>query len=64
MHELDRVGTLGAVDRELVAGLHPAGEPTPPAVLAQCLTLGRREDLAVSIGGYGSGQLSVVLTYA
>ncbi len=45
-------------------GLHPAGEPTPPAVLAQCLTLGRREDLAVAIGGYGSGQLSVVLTYA
>jgi hypothetical protein len=44
--------------------MHAVGEPTPPPVLAQCLTLGRREDLAVTIGGYGSGQLSVVLTHA
>jgi hypothetical protein len=41
--------------------LHPAGPPLPPAVRAQALTLGRREDLAVEIAGYGSGALSVVL---
>jgi hypothetical protein len=42
--------------------LHAAGAPLPPAVLVQCLTLGRREDLTVEIGGYGSGVLSMVLT--
>jgi hypothetical protein len=41
--------------------LHPAGGPVPPDVLAKTLTLGRREDLAVEIAGYGSGRLSVVL---
>ena len=41
--------------------LHPAGLPLPPAVRAQALTLGRREDLAVEIAGYGAGALSVVL---
>ena len=44
--------------------LHPAGTPTPVNVLAQCLTLGRREDLAIGIAGYGAGSFSVVLTYA
>lgn len=43
--------------------LHPAGAPIPPHVLGQCLTLGRREDLAVDIGGYGSGSFSIVLTF-
>lgn len=41
--------------------LHPAGAPLPAAVRAQALTLGRREDLAVDIAGYGSGRISVVL---
>lgn len=42
--------------------LHPAGTPIPTPVLVNCLTLGRREDLTISISGYGSGALSVVLT--
>lgn len=41
--------------------LHPAGGAIPPAVIAQALTLGRREDLAVDVAGYGPGRLSVVL---
>jgi hypothetical protein len=40
---------------------HHIGNPLPGDVLARALTLGRREDLAVEIGGYGSGRLSVVL---
>lgn len=42
--------------------LHPAGPPLDPATRMLSLTLGRREDLAVDIAGYGSGLLSVVLT--
>lgn len=42
--------------------VHPAGVPTPPHLLAHCLTLGSREDLTVQIAGYGTGALSVVLT--
>jgi hypothetical protein len=41
--------------------LHPAGEPLPPMVRAQALTLGRREDAAIEIAGYGKGRLSVVM---
>lgn len=41
--------------------LHPAGPPLDPTVRIQSLTLGRREDLQVEIGGYGNGLLSVVL---
>jgi hypothetical protein len=41
--------------------LHPAGPPLDPSVRISVLTLGRREDLAVDIGGYGAGLLSVVL---
>jgi hypothetical protein len=41
--------------------VHHAGIALPPQVLAQSLTLGRREDLAVDVAGYGSGRLSVVL---
>ena len=41
--------------------VHPAGQPLPPALLAQALTLGRREDFLIDIGGYGSGHVSVVL---
>jgi hypothetical protein len=40
---------------------HHVGAPLPHDVLARALTLGRREDLAVEIGGYGRGRLSVVL---
>jgi hypothetical protein len=41
--------------------LHPAGEPLPPMVRAQALTLGRREDTTIDIAGYGNGRLSVVM---
>jgi len=41
--------------------LHAAGDPLPGSVLVQALTLGRREDLEVEVGGYGRGRLSVVL---
>lgn len=41
--------------------VHHAGVPVPPDVLARSLTLGRREDLAVDVAGYGSGRLSVVM---
>lgn len=40
---------------------HHVGTPVPHDVLARALTLGRREDLAVEVGGYGAGRLSVVL---
>ncbi len=42
--------------------VHHAGSPVPGDVLARALTLGRREDLAAEVAGYGSGRLSVVLT--
>lgn len=41
--------------------VHHAGAPVPPDVLARALTLGRREDLAVEVHGYGSGRLAFVL---
>jgi hypothetical protein len=41
--------------------VHHIGAPLPPDILAKALTLGRREDLAVDVAGYGSGRLSVVL---
>lgn len=41
--------------------VHHTGTALPPDVLARSLTLGRREDLAVDVPGYGSGRLSVVL---
>lgn len=41
--------------------VHHIGNPVPGDVLARALTLGRREDLAIQIGGYGAGRLSVVL---
>lgn len=42
--------------------LHRAGDPLPPDLLARCLSLGRREDLSIDIGGYGTGACSVILT--
>lgn len=41
--------------------LHPAGPPLDPQLRVSTLTLGRREDLAVSITGYGDGACSIVL---
>lgn len=41
--------------------LHAAGWALPDEARAAALTLGRREDLAMEIGGYGPGRLSVVL---
>lgn len=41
--------------------VHHAGLALPGDILAKSLTLGRREDLAVDVAGYGSGRLSVVL---
>lgn len=41
--------------------VHHVGAPVPHDVLARALTLGRREDLAIQVGGYGAGRLSVVL---
>lgn len=41
--------------------VHHIGNPLPGDVLVKALTLGRREDLAVEVAGYGSGRLSAVL---
>ena len=41
--------------------LHAAGSPIPPNVQPLMLTLGRREDLELTIAGYGPGRLSVVI---
>lgn len=41
--------------------VHHAGIAVPGDILVKALTLGRREDLAVDVPGYGSGKLSVVL---
>jgi hypothetical protein len=41
--------------------VHHAGAPVPGDVLVKAVTLGRREDLAVQVAGYGSGRLSYVL---
>ncbi len=40
---------------------HHIGNPLPGDVMVKAVTLGRREDLAVTVAGYGSGRLSVVL---
>lgn len=40
---------------------HHIGNVLPGDVMVKALTLGRREDLAIEVGGYGSGRLSVVL---
>lgn len=41
--------------------MHPAVGAPPPEARARVLALGRREDLAVQVAGYGEGRLSVVL---
>lgn len=50
----------GAVHVRLL-DLHPAGSPIPPAVHVRLVPLGRREDLEVTVAGYGTGRLSVVV---
>lgn len=52
---------VDGADHLRLHALHPAGPPLDPQLRISALTLGRREDLAVDIGGYGSGALSVVL---
>jgi hypothetical protein len=42
--------------------MHAAGEPLPADPRARALTLGRRLDLAVGVGGYGAGRFSMVLS--
>jgi hypothetical protein len=41
--------------------VHHIGTPLPPEILARTLTLGRREDLRIEVGGYGEGRFSLVL---
>jgi hypothetical protein len=52
---------VGQADHLRLYDVHHAGAPLPPDILVKSLTLGRREDLAVDVAGYGSGRLSVVL---
>ncbi|KRC59706.1 MULTISPECIES: hypothetical protein [unclassified Nocardioides] len=52
---------VAGADHLKLHALHPAGPPLDPQLRISTLTLGRREDLAVSIAGYGDGVLSVVL---
>ncbi|WGY01184.1 hypothetical protein QI633_21925 [Nocardioides sp. QY071] len=52
---------VAGADHLRLHALHPAGPPLDPQVRISTLTLGRREDLAVDIAGYGAGLLSVVL---
>ena len=56
------VFNVPGADHLRLHALHPAGPPLDPQVRLQTLTLGRREDLSVDIGGYGVGALSVVLS--
>jgi len=50
----------GAVHVRLL-DLHAAGTTIPPQVQSRMLTLGRREDLEVTLPGYGTGRLSIVI---
>ncbi len=42
--------------------VHEAGVAAPQDVQARAMVLGQREDLEIAIAGYGSGQLSIVLS--
>lgn len=55
------VFNVPGADHLRLHALHPAGPPLDPQVRMHTLTLGRREDLAVDIAGYGAGLLSVIL---
>ena len=65
LHEiLNVVGTLfnrpGSPPTRLTA-MHAPGDPVPPRVATQAGSTGNRLDMTVSIPGYGSGQMSLVL---
>ena len=44
-----------------LADLHPVGADLPHETKMACYSLGRREDHAVSVDGYGGGRLALVL---
>ena len=52
---------VAGADHVRLHELHPAGAPMPQHLWAHALTLGRREDVAVDIGGYGKGRLGIIL---
>ncbi|GAA3660593.1 hypothetical protein GCM10022237_20550 [Nocardioides ginsengisoli] len=52
---------VAGADHLRLHALHPAGPPLDPQLRISTLTLGRREDLRVEVGGYGAGSLSIVL---
>jgi hypothetical protein len=52
---------VAGADHLRLHALHPAGPPLDPQLRISTLTLGRREDLRVDVGGYGAGALSIVL---
>lgn len=56
------VFNMPGADHLKLHALHPAGPPLDPQIRLLTLTLGRREDLAVDVAGYGTGLLSVILT--
>ncbi len=41
--------------------VYHTGDPVPPLILGKAFTLGQREDLNVSVTGYGPGRVSLVL---
>lgn len=41
--------------------VYPAGAPLDPNIRMRTMTLGRREDLEVTIAGYGTGRFSIVV---
>lgn len=51
----------GAAHVRLYA-VHDAGVAAPQDVQARAMVLGQREDLEVSVAGYGTGLLSIVLS--
>jgi hypothetical protein len=44
-----------------LAAMHAPGDPVPPRVASQAAGTGNRLDTTVTIRGYGSGQMSVVI---
>ncbi|HWJ81092.1 MAG TPA: hypothetical protein VNS55_02545 [Nocardioides sp.] len=55
------VFNVPGADHVRLHDVQPAGPTPDPQLRIRTLTLGRREDLAVEIAGYGPGRLSVVL---
>ena len=65
LHEVLNVSAalfnVGASPHVRLHLVHPAGHPLPADLRARALALGAREDLVVTVAGYGEGRLSVVL---